>query len=90
MPRKRTPKTNDSGVGADANPVWYSLGLEAAKLRGLGFLIEHQRDPEYSELDAEEVNRGLAAIINEISTKIAEHALQLDEEASRRQGRRKS
>ena len=51
---------------------------ESAKLRSIAHLIENQRDPEYAPLDSEEINRGLAAILNDSASKIREVSCQLE------------
>jgi hypothetical protein len=57
----RSTKPNDFETAIN------SLRTESAKLRCLAHLIETQREPESSPLDAEEINLGLAAILGDCS-----------------------
>lgn len=76
MSKKRAPKTNDYGV-TDASP-WEQLDTLSAQLRGIGYLIECQRDCS-QPTDIEDVYYGIGVLISVLASEVRTVGRKLDE-----------
>jgi hypothetical protein len=64
-----------------ARPDYESLRIEAAKLRALAYLIEHQSDGGVVPLDQDEILWGLGMLLTRSISRVRRIAIRLEEEA---------
>jgi hypothetical protein len=66
----------------DNYSVFGSLSTISHKLRGLGYLIEHNNN--WESRDLEDVNAGIGAILNDLSKEVYQVAVFIDEREVKR------
>ncbi len=71
-------KKRPMGHTNDSEPVWQRLRAEAAKLRALAYLIEHENGQGVVALDRQEIQSGLGMLLDGSARRVCRAAKQLE------------